>query len=513
MQPAVVIRLRPLGPWRCGTGSGEGGVDSTFRSDRLYSAVCLAMQRLDLLPEWLEATALSAAPAVVFSSLFPFQADTLFAPPPASSWPPPAALLTSPSPVFLSKIRWTVAQYVPLSVTESLLMAQPLLADQWTIDSESGCLLRRDRPSSSPFRYSSRTSAAVDRPSGVSRLGRSSGCVEFEGNAGLWCVARFADDEALATWGERVRGAFRLLADTGFGGHRSSGWGQAASPEFESGVWPSVLMPKLGGTGTADPEAQAEGEQVSRFWLLSLYSPAQNDSVDWSSGDYRLTSRTGRVESSEGSGAAKKAVRMIAEGSVLSVRAEPVGAAINVAPDDFPHPVYRAGFALACKLPPGEQAAKWKGPVETTPQTTLSDPGEPAAADEQEQSRSCGPAEILDGGTPPEFTGEIEIPAISEESAPLESTEGEPKPIEDRATEEPAIPAELREPEQQGSTEPAEVSGEGASPELAGEIEIPAVSEENPAPPNPESESEPQRAEETATAEPTRDEKQEGDRR
>ena len=91
MQPAVVVRLRPLGPWRCGVGNGQQQVESAFRSDRLYSAITLAMQRLDLLSEWLEGTALSPSPAIVFSSLFPFQGDTLFAPPPATVWPPPAA--------------------------------------------------------------------------------------------------------------------------------------------------------------------------------------------------------------------------------------------------------------------------------------------------------------------------------------------------------------------------------------------------------------------------------------
>src|SRR4051795_7975285 len=194
MQPAAVIRLRPLGPWRCGIGIGQQQVESAFRSDRLYSAVTLAMQRLDLLSEWLDATALSAIPAVVFSSLFPFQGDTLFAPPPATVWPPPPNLLTSPSPVFLSKMRWTAANYVPLSVSESLLLSQPLLADQWIVDGESGCLLRRDRPSTSPFRHSSRTSAGVDRVSKTSGTARTVGCVEFENGAGLWGVLRFADE-------------------------------------------------------------------------------------------------------------------------------------------------------------------------------------------------------------------------------------------------------------------------------------------------------------------------------
>jgi hypothetical protein len=42
---------------------------------------------------------------------------------------------------------------------------------------------------------------------------------------------------------------------------------------------------------------------------------------------------------------------MIEEGSVLFSLAPPRGAARNVAPPDFPHPVFRAGFALAIPIP------------------------------------------------------------------------------------------------------------------------------------------------------------------
>ena len=42
---------------------------------------------------------------------------------------------------------------------------------------------------------------------------------------------------------------------------------------------------------------------------------------------------------------------MISEGSVIAAPSAPPGAASNVAPDDFPHPVYRAGFALAVPIP------------------------------------------------------------------------------------------------------------------------------------------------------------------
>src|SRR5579875_248145 len=236
MQPAVLIRLRPVGPWRFGPGDGGGDrVDALYRSDRLYSGVTLAMRQLGWLEEWLEATARAASPAVAFSSLFPFQGDSLFAPPPATLWPPPATQVTTTSPVFLSKMRWEAARFVPLGVIEALLTGQSILADQWMPDAESGCLLRRDRPSASPFRAVMRNRAAVDRVTGAAVHPQTRAGVEFEPGSGLWTVARYADGGAQEAWNERVTAAFRLLADSGFGGLRSSGWGHAAAPEFQRG--------------------------------------------------------------------------------------------------------------------------------------------------------------------------------------------------------------------------------------------------------------------------------------
>ncbi len=104
-----------------------------------------------MLDPWLDATARQGAPAVAFTSLFPFQGETLFVPPPATLWPPPPLQVTTPSPVFLAKIRWDVARFVPVSLVESLLLGQNILADQWAPDPDSGCLLRRDRPNTTPF--------------------------------------------------------------------------------------------------------------------------------------------------------------------------------------------------------------------------------------------------------------------------------------------------------------------------------------------------------------------------
>jgi CRISPR type III-A-associated RAMP protein Csm4 len=351
MQRALLIRLRPSGPWRY--GPGEGGLDrldALFRSDRLYSAVTLAMRQLGWLEEWLAATAQTSPSLVAFSSLFPFQGDSLYAIPPATLWPPPAALVTTPSPVFLSKIRWKTARFVPLSVIDSLATGQQILADQWLPDPDSACLLRRDRPSTSPFRPVSRSVAGVDRVSGASFRAETAACVQFASGAGLWSVARFTNDEAESAWSNRIEAAFRLLGDTGLGGRRANGYGQMEAPGFQRGAWPDVILPKLARV-SRQGNASSTQNGAPQYWFLSLYSPSLDDSVEWSEGDYQLTIRGGYVENSTASRARKKAARLITEGSVVAAASEPRGAAVDVAPEGFAHAVYRSGIALVLKLP------------------------------------------------------------------------------------------------------------------------------------------------------------------
>ena len=92
--------------------------------------------------------------------------------------------------------------------------------------------------------------------------------------------------------------------------------------------------------------------------MLSLYSPAESDPIDWTRGNYATVERGGWVDSpaaftGSASGAQKKRVRMIEEGSVLAAATSPAGRAPDVAPEGFPHPVFRAGFALSIALPAG----------------------------------------------------------------------------------------------------------------------------------------------------------------
>src|SRR5262249_45759634 len=77
----------------------------------------------------------------------------------------------------------------------------------------------------------------------------------------------------------------------------------------------------------------------------------------------------GRIESSARWGDAKRPSRMVTEGSVIVADEEPRGSATDVAPEGFPHPVYRAGDALSIRVPfscRAESPAQAKGlpPIE-----------------------------------------------------------------------------------------------------------------------------------------------------
>lgn len=528
MNPALLVKLRASSPWRIGPDSGaRNRVEAIYHSDALYSAVTHAMSRLGFLDLWLGATARAAEPAVCFSSCFPLSGDTLFVTPPRTVWPPNAASLAS------GRVRWKSARFVPLEIVHDILGGKSLNEDRWTLDGASGCLVRTGRQG--PFLTSLRWSAAIDRLSGAAER-HAAACLEFRPGAGVWAVASFTSASARDVWQPRVEAAFRWLADSGFGGERSRGWGRAESPEFKAGELPGLLLPAMPSKsapapsasgpdvtppvqeppqeqppvqepppdpelpkpdpepvpepgpapgpgpepgpepgpdipqqepepafaeaqgaapsaveplepptaglsardseaipdpgpapgpgpepGPQDPQPESEPafaaaqvaaptaiapleaqptptpepissvpeqlaselaterpapepaseqsasepaaerpssapvaerpQRPAAHWLLSLFTPAPTDAVDWSRGNYQLIDRAGRVESSAGAGALKKQIRMIAEGSVLYSASSLRGAAPNVAPDGFAHPVFRAGFAVAVPLP------------------------------------------------------------------------------------------------------------------------------------------------------------------
>jgi CRISPR type III-A-associated RAMP protein Csm4 len=242
-----------------------------------------------------------------------------------------------------------------------------------------------------------RSTAAVDRLTRTSDEIKPLACVEFEQGAGLWTVARFAGTLEEQAWSNRLQAALRLLCDSGFGGGRSRGWGQTETAEFQTGSWPGILLPKLGRFLRNTP---VESNGGALYWLLSLYSPASADTVDWGGGNYSLALRGGRVESNSGQGAAKKSVRMVSEGCVLAATNEPVGAAMDVAPDGFAHPVYRSGLALALRLPVVEVQQK---PVEepSTEEAVIEEAAPEPSPEIREPEEPVSPAPPVEEPAPP----------------------------------------------------------------------------------------------------------------
>ncbi len=301
------------------------------------------------------------------------------------------------------------ARFVPLRALSRMFRGEDLPEDKWTVDAASRCLVRSPHRGAArgPFRPATRHTAAVDRVSATSGPHRRIACVEFAANAGLWLAVTFANEAARDRWAPLVETAFRVLADSGLGGRRSAGWGRFAQPDFSTGSLAQTILPDLnrkaeppvagasgdkpedspadgradttegnaGNSPDGDPENSVEsspedtpgdkpepapekapGEQKTGYWILSLYHPNTGDAVNWEKGFYAVTMRGGRVESAARSGDEKKLVRMVCEGSVIVADNRPTGAAANVAPDGFPHPVYRYGRPVSLPVPLGGTA-------------------------------------------------------------------------------------------------------------------------------------------------------------
>jgi CRISPR type III-A-associated RAMP protein Csm4 len=348
----LLVRLKPNGPWRYGSETGaKDDLSLLYHSDAVFSAVTHAMASLGDLDSWLDATARSSsAPAVRFTSCFPWQKDVLFVVPPRNVWPA--------SSQGAQNLR--AARFVPVAIVVSLLKGQPPDDDFWCVDAHSRCLIPRseDEGSGGPFCVTLRSSAAVDRVTRSSHHLHQTAGVEFSRDAGLWLAICFADESARLRWTEPVQSAIRLLADSGFGGRRSSGWGRAETPEFRSVSLDELLLPNL--APTESPEQTTEAGELPPaqpaavgHWMLSLFRPGEGDSVDWEAGSYSLITRGGRIESAAGWGDEKRLVRMVAEGSVVVAPNAPAGSAADVAPEGYQHPVFRYGFPVSIPVPTG----------------------------------------------------------------------------------------------------------------------------------------------------------------
>lgn len=384
MPAALLVRFRPAGPWRLGPDNGAR--DRTARilhSDALYSALTLAMRDLGFVDEWIAATAQGngGEPGIRLSSCFPWTGRLLLIQPPRHLWPVNQT----------GKVRWKSARFVPVSLIPALIRGESLPEDQWAVDPVSECLLpvTKGGPLHPPFRVVHRRMAPIDRVTGTSEFGHDVACLQFAPVSGMWFASTFASDEVRHIWFNRIRGACRLLADSGIGGGKSRGWGRSEEPRVEA---PADLGRML--TGTASTDAPGDNQERA-WWLLSLFSPSEQDSVDWKRGFYSVCVRSGRVVTQASTAEMKPGMQMVTEGSVLLSGSPLAGAAGSMTVPNVDHPVFRSGIALAIPIAWKEsRRLPWLEP-ETTAAPGISPQAETAVQPESEADAVPHPGEFV----------------------------------------------------------------------------------------------------------------------
>jgi CRISPR type III-A-associated RAMP protein Csm4 len=478
----LMVRLTPDGPWRIGPDSGaRNHVDPVYHSDSLYGAVSAAMDRLGVFEEWLDATARRSVAAVAFSSCFPFVEEVNLVVPPRTLWPPSSPALLA------SRVRWKSARFVPLSLIPLLVARAPLADPDWSVDGASQCLLPAGKPG--PFRSGLRFHAAVDRLTGIGER-HSVACLEFRPGAGLWTLVSFADEAARERWSDRVKAAFRLLADSGFGGERSQGWGHAAPPEFTEGWLPEMILPAAAAKRSAAPSpeppppesTEAAGPNRDREGAVAEQpAPPEAESSVTESTEAAVPeqSETAGVEPSVAE-STEAAINQPATADAESVAAESTEAASQSRDHEGAAPE-QAPTAEATEPAAAAQSASLDTEAAATESTEAASPSrdregavaEQAPTPEATESAAAEQSALPDAEAAPAESTEVASPSRDNEEAVAEQAPT-PEPTEAVVPEQPAppdaepAPAESPEPAIPG--QPAPDTAEAAvrqSPEIA----------------------------------------------
>ena len=285
------------------------------------------MSQLGLAEEWLQATATSAAaPAVRFSSFFPFVGDTLLVVPPRSLWPPPGIHQDSlQGRALRSAFGDRIAAIARKRSTKT--------AGPWMARASAWCLPNQGR---GPFRVALRSSAGVDRLQNAAVEVHSTACLEFRARAAS------GPSFSLPMKLPRRNGRRRFRA-------RCCCWPIPAWAA--SGRAAGAARKRPSGSRGRRRKLPLEQPTIARTGCCR--STRQPKTTQWigSAATTPPCRGSGRIESSARWGEPKQPTTMIAEGSVLLASNELRGAASNVAPEGFPHPVYRAGFAVTVPIP------------------------------------------------------------------------------------------------------------------------------------------------------------------
>jgi CRISPR-associated protein Csm4 len=341
----IAYQLAPLSPFHFGErGVGQEETSEFPHSDTLLSALVIAwrLSQGDKVGEWL-GPLLGPRPPVRLSSAFPYAGPVRFFPRPLIPLygEDEAQQLDPKLGKKVEWVSWRRLEDIANSDTPPRVDAGDLLmggrvwlhpADRRALEAAFG------RPIEGFAIWSAGETetiprVAVDRISSAPAL-YFQGQVRFAQGCGLYTLAEF-DPPFEATYRQAVALGLALLGELGLGGRRSVGLGHFAMTE----------MP------LEEPLEEPEGDECYHL-LLSLYRPtlAEIQAGVLKDARYRLLTRRGWFFSTADAGQRRRAVRMLAEGSLLSRPA--TGSVVDVAPPGYAeahHPVYRGGLALTVR--------------------------------------------------------------------------------------------------------------------------------------------------------------------
>lgn len=334
MEQQDIYRLHLLSPLHVGErGVGMEETAATVPSDTLFSALCWGLLELEgpgWLDDWLDAFARRPAPLLI-TSTFPWAGGVRFYPRPMLKIPF-SGVYQRPAQHSHGKLLKKIT-HTSEAIFQRILLGQPLDDERveenilpgglWITTAEREALpdnMNRIWEIPSPV-----PRVALDRASNTSSLYHV-GEVRYADSCGLWFAVRWREP----AWRELLEKALSCLGEAGIGGERSAGRGQFRWERWE---------------GAQLPTATAGGARVV---TLSLYHPTAGEVerglMDGAS--YRFRVRRGWVGSGAGQGWRTRAVRMLAEGSVIGM-ADEAGDLVDVTPEGFTaHPVYRYGLAF-----------------------------------------------------------------------------------------------------------------------------------------------------------------------
>ncbi len=345
----LAIRLKFESPLHIGSDIAQIGIESVqpmIHSDTLFSAICNVWASLSTYPNLVHVPIeemlnqfQTDEPPFRLSSCFPYSGNAWYLPKP----------LTPPDD-FVGKNKDNLRTYGK-DVKEKQFVSVEILEGWINGNALGDKVLKAIAQTGFEDVYQEQIVPRVtlDRHSAKSNIFHC-GVVTFAKHCGLYFLLRLRDDEYTEDWLNALTVVLQVLGERGIGGERSTGCGRFVFAEKKQrwDISTDPLWKPLISKMEESDAAQSDG-----YYLLSLFHPNADDIAIFNNGAppvaYNLVTRRGWAFSTSTNRQRKRQTcRMFSEGSVT--KHKPIGKLACVTPDDFPHPVYRYGWALSLPI-------------------------------------------------------------------------------------------------------------------------------------------------------------------